>query len=129
MSNKTQLQTNNMKLDALIETLRGKASGSGGGTSVETCEIEIHTFSEIDALIYVTIENDQVVTKTIENSTNSSLTIHPIKGSALSIVFRSAMPTFDNEAECITYIYTLYSSFQEDILIEVYNVNGSGTIK
>lgn len=33
MSNKTQLQTNNTNLSNLIETLRGKASGGGGGTT------------------------------------------------------------------------------------------------
>lgn len=38
MSNKTQLQTNNTNLAALIETLRGKAAG--GGASVETCTIK-----------------------------------------------------------------------------------------
>lgn len=37
MSNKTQLQTNNEKYASLIETLRGKAAGSGGeDVSAET---------------------------------------------------------------------------------------------
>ena len=36
---KTQLQTNNAKLEALITELQGKAAGGGGG--LETCEVTI----------------------------------------------------------------------------------------
>ena len=40
MSNKTQLQTNNTKYAALIETLRSKAVG-GGNASVQTTSVTI----------------------------------------------------------------------------------------
>ena len=40
MSNKTQLSTNNTQLASLIQTLQGKAAG-GGGSSVETCTVQI----------------------------------------------------------------------------------------
>lgn len=36
---KTQLQTNNAKLEALITELQGKAAGGGGGGSAETCTV------------------------------------------------------------------------------------------
>lgn len=38
---KTQLQTNNTRLASLIDTLKGKAAGSGGA-SVETCTVVIN---------------------------------------------------------------------------------------
>lgn len=41
MSNKTQLQTNNTQLASLIQTLQGKAAGSGGA-SVETCTVTVN---------------------------------------------------------------------------------------
>jgi hypothetical protein len=42
MSNKTQLQTNNARLDTLIETLKGKAVGGGGGeVNMGTCTVNI----------------------------------------------------------------------------------------
>lgn len=41
MSNKTQLQTNNTKLESLIQTLQGKAAGGG---SVETCTLNIGSY-------------------------------------------------------------------------------------
>lgn len=37
---KTQLQANNTKLASLIETLKGKAAGSGGGSGGESVAIE-----------------------------------------------------------------------------------------
>lgn len=38
---KTQLQTNNAKLEALITELQGKAAGGGGGGGLETCQVTI----------------------------------------------------------------------------------------
>ena len=38
---KTQLQTNNSKLSALITELQGKAAGGGGGGGLETCQVTI----------------------------------------------------------------------------------------
>lgn len=53
MSNKTQLQTNNTTLDALITRVNAAKEtaaslpegGSGGGESIETCTVEIHMSS------------------------------------------------------------------------------------
>lgn len=61
MSNKTQLQTNNAKLEALITELQGKAAG--GGSSVETCTVEIviPKYSEIRAIHYVAFRNGETV--------------------------------------------------------------------
>lgn len=48
MSNKTQLQTNNTKLDSLIQTLQGKAAGGSGG-NIETCRVVIKSVaSDLD---------------------------------------------------------------------------------
>ena len=82
MSNKTQLQTNNTKLAALIETLNGKAAG---GASVETCSVEMKhypTYSTSFALtqvVYLAVDaNGDIVVKklsssdgTISHTTNS----------------------------------------------------------
>jgi len=38
---KTQLQTNNAKLEALITELQGKAAGGGSGGGLETCNLTI----------------------------------------------------------------------------------------
>ena len=38
---KSQLQTNNSKLSALITELQGKATGGSGGGSPETCQVTI----------------------------------------------------------------------------------------
>lgn len=61
MSNKTQLQTNNTKLDSLIETLRGKAAGGSGGSGVDTCTVEISfnsSLSWIYSIIYQYLGED-----------------------------------------------------------------------
>lgn len=38
---KTQLQTNNAKLESLITELQGKAAGGSGGGNVETCMVTV----------------------------------------------------------------------------------------
>lgn len=58
MSNKTQLQTNNTKLNSLIETLRGKAAGGSGG-SVETANVTI-SVNKWDPWSYVNITATEV---------------------------------------------------------------------
>ena len=65
MSNKTQLQTNNTTLASLIQTLQGKAAGSGssGGVNVGTCTINIHSGGG-----YVDAQCLQVVNGTIETA-------------------------------------------------------------
>ena len=65
---KTQLQTNNAKLSALITELQGKAAGGGGG-SPETCTVIIGgggmLLSGILGYAYTTLDdNGQIVSKT-----------------------------------------------------------------
>lgn len=62
MSNKTQLQTNNTKLAALIETLSGKAAGGG---SVDTCTIvinnEVYNLGHgLGTYAFTTFENGEI---------------------------------------------------------------------
>lgn len=67
---KTQLQTNNSKLSALITELQGKAAGGGsGGGSVETCTVIIGgggmLLPSLRGYAYTTIDdNGQIVSKT-----------------------------------------------------------------
>ena len=58
MSNKTQLQTNNTRLNSLIETLKGKAAGGSGG-SVETANVTI-SVNRWDSDSYVNITATEV---------------------------------------------------------------------
>ena len=60
MSNKTQLQTNNTTLSSLIETLRGKAAGGGGG-SVETCSVSVSFSAGYPFPIIATTATDGVI--------------------------------------------------------------------
>lgn len=66
---KTQLQTNNAKLSALITELQGKAAGGGGGGSPETCTVIIGGggmfFPNLMGYAYMTLDdNGQIVSKT-----------------------------------------------------------------
>lgn len=44
---KNQLQTNNAKLASLIEMLAGKAAGSGGNETLETCTVIVQFANEV----------------------------------------------------------------------------------
>lgn len=57
---KTQLQTNNAKLEALITELQGKAAGGGGGASLETCAVIV---KGCKAVYYTGVENGATVAK------------------------------------------------------------------
>ena len=77
MSNKTQLQTNNANLDALITRVNAakdtaaslpEAGGADGSSNtVETCTVTITSFDTINLLSYVAYENNTITTKTNKN--------------------------------------------------------------
>jgi hypothetical protein len=78
MSNKTQLQTNNTKLDALItrvNTAKDTAAslpeaGSGGGGSIETCTVTVMR-DESYAILGVRVENSIPVPFYSEDTPNT----------------------------------------------------------
>ena len=70
MSNKTQLQTNNTELSQLITTLQGKATGSGGGGSVETCTVTISAYNGSD-ILYTALVDGEIQGLHIEGSFTS----------------------------------------------------------
>lgn len=100
MSNKTQLQTNNSTLDALITRVNAaketaaslpEAGGSGGG-SVETCAVTITNYSNEDfnAIITTVIENGQevpyVLVRNNGDALSNSQTINNLKCGAIIII-------------------------------------------
>lgn len=76
---KTQLQTNNAKLSALITELQGKAAG-GGGAAPETCTVVLHYPVRLDSVIATTYVNGVQAVRDIKPATNSdtSMTIENI---------------------------------------------------
>lgn len=67
---KTQLQTNNTKLEALITELQGKAAGGGSGGSVEMCTVEFLADAPIASnqmLTYLDADSN-IITKTPSSS-------------------------------------------------------------
>lgn len=83
MSNKTQLQTNNTALDALITRVNAAkdiaaslpdAGGSGGG-DVETCTVQFGTSSYASLNVYATILDDDgnITAYTIEGAYSGTI--------------------------------------------------------
>ena len=99
---KTQLQTNNAKLSALITELQGKAAGGGGG--LETCEVTIVQEwggNDDPALLYVyvygyKIENGSIspffatMTSDSDYEPQHSVTITGYKNTPIMVICRSA---------------------------------------
>lgn len=105
---KSQLQTNNSKLSALITELQGKAAAGGGSSgTLETCTVSLDTSGSSTApenLIYVTIENGEIVVKTLSlpmagmMSTFSPI-INVIKGTSI-ILGHNTTATIAINATC-----------------------------
>lgn len=112
MSNKTQLQTNNTALDALITRVNAAKdtaaslpeAGGGGGGSVETCTVTITIGPSGGALGYVaytSVHNNEVVAynKTFDEST--SIEIICLCGSMLVVneTYARVVHTYENLQE------------------------------
>ena len=91
MSNKTQLQTNNAKLEALITELQGKAAGGGG--AAETCTVTISGGNSSKRPYYVSyMTNEDVPAKVIINNSNLSVTLQNVLcGSVVTVSFYSEL--------------------------------------
>ncbi len=105
MSNKTQLQTNNTKLDSLIELLKGKAVGGGSGGGVETVEITIRKTENLTpeapgahepdvTAYYQTCIDGKVLLQEVTLLIGESATITVVKNSILGIVQYSDMSNY-----------------------------------
>lgn len=84
MSNKTQLQANNTNLASLIQTLQGKAAGSGSSGGIETCTI---TRNNTNAVVgYVDVNGQaQILDR------NAGLTIECMKNTLVSAYDEAGM--------------------------------------
>lgn len=109
MSNKTQLQTNNTALDALITRVNAakdtaaslpEASGGGGG-SVETCNVDI-TPRDPSTVSYV--NNGRVISETISGATTTRLTVSKNTVLAINLGWSS---TSWQSGSCEKLFYTM----------------------
>ena len=111
MSNKQQLQTNNIKVASLIETLKGKAAGGGGGGgNVETCTVTLQGvdnneqypigrkifYIQSNGAIGEVLLNSQATTETMSCGL---VTVHDILGAPI------------NDAACSGEIELLYFGY------------------
>ena len=82
---KTQLQTNNARLSALITELQGKAAGGGGG-SVETCTIALNYPVNILNVTATVYENGIISTKFLDAAYSNTVIIDNVLcGSYLTV--------------------------------------------
>lgn len=103
---KTQLQTNNAKLESLIAELQGKAAGGGG--NVETCSVEINHWGMMNEAFGETIINGQKLPYVYFRDPSDNIYITEasiVKGSYMILVLGE---TVDMEcANCVaTYLGT-----------------------
>lgn len=84
---KTQLQTNNAKLSALITELQGKAAGGGG--AAETCTVTVSAGSSSYRPYNVSyMTNEDVPAKVITQNSSLSVTLQNVLcGSAVTVGF------------------------------------------
>lgn len=123
---KTQLQTNNAKLSALITELQGKAAGGGGGGGVETCTVTItYRMLPPDASSgnYYYTSPDMIATTGTWSGNNFTVTV--AKGTVFVLTnYGSTNYTISGDASLVLggtaiITYMLYS---------VFHVNGDCTI-
>ena len=108
MSNKTQLQTNNTNLDALItrvNTAKDTAASlpeAGGGSGINTCTVIIDVLTGIYAWKYActAYESDSFVMKNsdfYDGVTSSSITLtNVVCGSVITVIDTSASQPFSS---------------------------------
>lgn len=112
MSNKTDLQALNANYKALIEELRGKASGgSGGSGALETCTVVLNDSGNCNIVYYTLDSNGEAVMKSHYGPVNTS-TLLPqftvIKGSHLlygasTVLTIDKGPEITGEAVLVSY--------------------------
>ena len=87
---KTQLQTNNAKLEALITELQGKAAGGGG--AAETCTVTVKGTSSYARPYYISYTtNEEEAGKVIESNNSLSVTLENVLcGSVVTVRFYSS---------------------------------------
>lgn len=81
-------------LDQAIAALEGKAAGSGGGASVETCALSLTIESYMDSSFHVAAtsldSNGNIIAYyqriNLESEGSQTITINAIQGSAVSVV-------------------------------------------
>ena len=96
MSNKTQLQTNNTKVDSLIELLRTKSAGGSGGGSVETCTVTVINDVGAGKMAYSMVNNSGKI-EYIVSDVESRMTLVCPRGSFITISWGSSvMPILTN---------------------------------
>ena len=93
MSNKTQLQTNNSALDALITRVNAAKdtaaslpeAGSGGG-SVETCTLELTTNTQLTYVNYSTMDSDGKIKWEQVSKVSNSISLTVICGTLVQVM-------------------------------------------
>ena len=93
MSNKTQLQTNNSALDALITRVNAAKdtaaslpeAGSGGG-SFETCTLELTTNTQLTYVNYSTMDSDGKIKWEQVSKVSNSISLTVICGTLVQVM-------------------------------------------
>jgi hypothetical protein len=130
MSNKTQLQTNNTALDALItrvnaaKEVAASLPEAGSGGDVETCTVTLnYQRLSLGAVVYTTPDGAGYM-NSFNNSTTGSLTIENIVKNSAFVVFAICALPYINTTEGISsfgYPATTHKIF-------TFNVTNDGTI-
>lgn len=132
MSNKSDLQALNANYAALIETLKGKATGGSGGGSIETCTVGV-TVKGGYGIAYNTVDEDgNLILKTFCSPLNNyefSFTV--VKGTILYAgAFQLVSTTYTvSKSGEISYVNSSNSSQGRANELGVgFLVEGDGTI-
>lgn len=135
MSNKTQLQTNNTKLDALITRVNAAKdvaaslpeAGGGGGVSLETSSVTIECSFTRYAVSYTSVDSSGNVIYKTDTNFAYPYTITCLKNSCVAISHGDSSPMFFLSGATLLFNRSYYASFgiSNDIATLKIN-NGSG---